>query len=217
MNQQLLKRLKTIINKDPNNKFCADCNSPIIVWVDIKIGCYLCTRCAGIHREMGVDYSRIKSISLDKIDESTIMFLDSKGNAKVNDEYDAYVHNKPTSNSNDEYLRTYIKSKYMYRSYFKKSVKNVPKNESDKNEPVKNEVKIVQIPKPEIIPTLSFDEILNDNSTLQINNLPINVDSIFDNNNFIQEPPKNEPFQKSYEQKAQEIMNAFYFNIPRYS
>ena len=45
------------LSKIGKNKYCADCNHKPAKWVSVNIGCWLCMRCSGIHRGLGVHIS----------------------------------------------------------------------------------------------------------------------------------------------------------------
>lgn len=42
-------------------------------WISTNLGILTCIECSGIHREMGVHYSRIQSLSLDKLGTSELL------------------------------------------------------------------------------------------------------------------------------------------------
>uniref|UniRef100_A0A8C4Q853 Small ArfGAP 1 n=1 Tax=Eptatretus burgeri TaxID=7764 RepID=A0A8C4Q853_EPTBU len=48
------------------NKYCADCEAKGPRWASWNLGVFLCIRCAGIHRNLGVHISRVKSVNLDQ-------------------------------------------------------------------------------------------------------------------------------------------------------
>ena len=65
--------------KEEDNKYCVDCDtkSKILLlsnnhiffsgprWASWNIGVFICIRCAGFHRNLGVHISKVKSVNLD--------------------------------------------------------------------------------------------------------------------------------------------------------
>ena len=51
--------------KNPGNQLCADCKRPSPTWASINLGVFVCIKCSGCHREIGVHVTKIKSINLD--------------------------------------------------------------------------------------------------------------------------------------------------------
>ena len=58
------KALQTIL-KLQHNKECADCTAKGPTWCAINWGVFVCIKCAGIHRKLGVHISKVKSCTLD--------------------------------------------------------------------------------------------------------------------------------------------------------
>ena len=52
------------------NQFCCDCHAAKPDWISVNNGVFLCIQCAGKHRSFGVNISFVRSLTLDKIDES---------------------------------------------------------------------------------------------------------------------------------------------------
>lgn len=58
-----------------NNPCCAECNRPNPEWVSLNIGCMICIECSGVHRSMGVHVSKVRSLTLDDLEELEYKFL----------------------------------------------------------------------------------------------------------------------------------------------
>lgn len=92
--KQIQDRCQSLLNqmlKDDDNKYCVDCDSkgkdlvngrrvprsfsmahhcrsvtlPGPRWASWNLGIFLCIRCAGIHRNLGVHISKVRSVNLD--------------------------------------------------------------------------------------------------------------------------------------------------------
>ncbi|KAM9450312.1 arf-GAP with Rho-GAP domain, ANK repeat and PH domain-containing protein 1 isoform 1-T2 [Clarias gariepinus] len=50
---------------NPWNKVCADCGSPNPEWASINLLMVICEACAGVHRMMGTNRSKVRSLKLD--------------------------------------------------------------------------------------------------------------------------------------------------------
>lgn len=86
------KFLKFLINSDPKNQKCADCNQKPVLYACWNLGGYICTSCSGVHRSLGVHISKVKSLTLDKWTPEQLKFIAERGNGWVND---VYARNMP--------------------------------------------------------------------------------------------------------------------------
>ncbi len=67
--QRLQEKYQVILMsmlREEENKYCADCDSKGPRWASWNLGVFLCIRCAGIHRKLGVHITKVKSINLDQ-------------------------------------------------------------------------------------------------------------------------------------------------------
>ncbi|NWU82092.1 SMAP2 protein, partial [Onychorhynchus coronatus] len=60
-------------------------------WASWNIGVFICIRCAGIHRNLGVHISRVKSVNLDQWTQEQIQCVQEMGNGKANRLYEAFL------------------------------------------------------------------------------------------------------------------------------
>ncbi|KAL7980568.1 hypothetical protein Chor_001722, partial [Crotalus horridus] len=60
-------------------------------WASWNIGVFICIRCAGIHRNLGVHISRVKSVNLDQWTQEQIQCMQEMGNGKANRLYEGYL------------------------------------------------------------------------------------------------------------------------------
>lgn len=44
---------------EEENKYCADCDAKQPRWASWNLGVFVCIRCAGIHRSIGVQVSKV--------------------------------------------------------------------------------------------------------------------------------------------------------------
>ncbi|KAM0745886.1 Arf GTPase activating protein, partial [Meredithblackwellia eburnea MCA 4105] len=104
-----LEILKGMLKK-PENKLCADCKRNDPRWASTNLGCFMCIRCSGIHRGMGVHITRIKSVDLDTWTPAQIELIQRWGNARANAYWEAHL--KPGHVPPEHKMESFIRSKY---------------------------------------------------------------------------------------------------------
>jgi hypothetical protein len=78
------RHLLTALREVPGNKLCADCETKDPDWVSLNLGILVCMECSGVHRSLGVHISKVRSLTLDKIDPFLMTYLRTVGNANSN-------------------------------------------------------------------------------------------------------------------------------------
>jgi hypothetical protein len=111
------RRLEAIIAK-PGNRFCADCDAKNPRWVSINLGVFVCMRCCGFHRKLGVHISKMKSVTLDRWTPDMMRVIEQADNEILN----AYLEKgrteqKPTESASAYVVENFIRTKYERRSW----------------------------------------------------------------------------------------------------
>ncbi|KAM1520480.1 hypothetical protein ACFX10_010860 [Malus domestica] len=78
--------VSSILRRIPGNDLCAECSAPEPDWASLNLGILLCIECSGVHRNLGVHISKVRSLTLDvKVWEPTLVdYFRNLGNAYCN-------------------------------------------------------------------------------------------------------------------------------------
>lgn len=106
--------------REEDNKYCVDCDAKGPRWASWNLGMFLCIRCAGIHRNLGVHISRVKSVNLDSWTPEQVACLQQMGNSKGRAVYEANLPDNFRRPQTDSSLEAFIRSKYEQKKYIAK-------------------------------------------------------------------------------------------------
>ncbi|KAI4891599.1 hypothetical protein NFI96_020998 [Prochilodus magdalenae] len=156
--QKLNEQHQAILSKmlrEEDNKYCADCEAKAVEgknwdlkwlaflsagprWASWNLGVFICIRCAGIHRNLGVHISRVKSVNLDQWTPEQIQSVQSMGNTKARQLYEAHLPDnfrRPQTDQQREPLyravEFFIRDKYEKKKYYDKTAVNDSVKSSD--------------------------------------------------------------------------------------
>ncbi|KAL2547252.1 ADP-ribosylation factor GTPase-activating protein AGD3 [Forsythia ovata] len=85
-----------ILQKVCGNNKCADCGAPEPDWASLNLGVLVCIECSGVHRNLGVHISKVRSLTLDvKVWEPAVINLfQSLGNTFSNSVWEELLQSK---------------------------------------------------------------------------------------------------------------------------
>lgn len=72
-----------ILRNLPGNQKCIDCSERNPEWASISHGALLCLSCAGKHRGLGVNTSKVRSVSMDSWNHSEVLSMLEGGNGQL--------------------------------------------------------------------------------------------------------------------------------------
>ncbi|KAJ3681294.1 hypothetical protein LUZ60_015783 [Juncus effusus] len=107
----VLKHEKPIdlLRKACGNNMCADCDAAEPDWASLNLGVLLCIECSGVHRNLGVHISKVRSLTLDVRvwEPSVINLFQSIGNSFANSVWEEMLfsyrdYDDPSSGSNNK-------------------------------------------------------------------------------------------------------------------
>jgi hypothetical protein len=98
----------------PGNDVCADCGAFNPTWCCINWGTCICIRCSGVHREMTTSVSKVRSLTLDRLDSKLTALFRAIGNTKANEILEATMPpgTKIAENADREARTAFLKRKY---------------------------------------------------------------------------------------------------------
>ncbi|XP_061367028.1 ADP-ribosylation factor GTPase-activating protein AGD3 [Gastrolobium bilobum] len=137
-----------VLRRVCGNDKCADCGAPEPDWASLNLGVLVCIECSGVHRNLGVHISKVRSLTLDvKVWEpSVISLFQSLGNTFANSVWEELLQSRSAFqvdltglNKSDKPLMLFItkpcqsdslsvKEKFIHAKYAEKLFVRKPKD-----------------------------------------------------------------------------------------
>ncbi|XP_024401754.1 ADP-ribosylation factor GTPase-activating protein AGD12 isoform X3 [Physcomitrium patens] len=121
-----MNRLKKL-RQQPDNRICADCGAPDPKWASTSIGVFLCIKCSGVHRSLGVHISKVVSVTLDDWSDEQVDLMEAiGGNASANSVYEACMPSdvrKPSPDASVDERSEFIRRKYEDQEFLKPNLR----------------------------------------------------------------------------------------------
>ena len=122
------------MKKIEENKKCFDCGEKGTTYVCTDFGTFICSRCAGILRELNY---KVKGIGVTIFNQKEMEILENNGNEKAKKIWlGKYKKNKDKvpSVSDDDELKEFLKEKYQDKKWYKKPKKKKNEDEEEKKD-----------------------------------------------------------------------------------
>ncbi|XP_071951283.1 arf-GAP with Rho-GAP domain, ANK repeat and PH domain-containing protein 1-like isoform X2 [Antedon mediterranea] len=116
------KAVLNAIQKNIDNKFCADCGTPEPDWSTVNFGVIICKTCSGAHRKLQFNVKSVK-MDINVWTPALQEIMITVGN-KINAFWEARLENfkKPKPDASVDVRKEFIERKYKYRMFCKSSL-----------------------------------------------------------------------------------------------
>lgn len=80
-----------VIRSIPGNSKCIDCGASNPDWATVSYGALICMRCCARHRSLGVNYSKVRSLTMDHWSVDQVLTMLEGGNQQLGAFFDRHA------------------------------------------------------------------------------------------------------------------------------
>lgn len=113
------EKLLKLIREPRENSRCFECSTAMdfkTAWASINLGVFICIKCSGIHRSLGVHLSKVKMVHGDDWNDDWVAVMERWGNTRALEFWEARVPpQRPTPEdalAQNQFLKDFIFNKY---------------------------------------------------------------------------------------------------------
>lgn len=112
-----------IVSKIIKDNVCADCAAKDPSWLSLNLGVTICIQCSGIHRQLGANVSKVRSLKLDNLSMAVLRLFSQLPTESANDVWEGLLKERatmrPTADSDKEIRNAWIRLKYVDKALIK--------------------------------------------------------------------------------------------------
>eukprot|EP00347_Sterkiella_histriomuscorum_P008634 403344346 len=120
MDMNIQQKILDAVLSKPENKTCADCDMKNPKWASTSFGIFICLRCSGMHRQLQVHITKVKSVTLDKWQPEVVEMYKHLNNSIANSYWEAKLpgsHAKLNIDSKPAEVESFIIDKYINKRW----------------------------------------------------------------------------------------------------